>query len=142
MKKIMRLLITLFLILAALPALATKLPKANPVPGGIAVVPLDIESPTAPVVTYNDKRVMVAPNPEQDTQWLAITGIDLNAEKGKHQLVVETNPKKHIIDFEVKDKKYKSQHITIKNKRKVNPYKKDLERIKKEKKEIVASLSH
>ena len=138
----MRLLITLLLILVTLPALAAKLPKANPVPGGIAVVPLGIESVSAPVVTYNEKRVMVAPNPKQEKHWLAIAGIDLNAEKGKHQLVVETNPTQHTIDFEVKDKKYKAQHITIKNKRKVNPYKKDLERIKKEKKEIVASLSH
>lgn len=141
-KQSMRLLITLLLILITLPALAAKLPKANPVPGGIAVVPIGIESVTAPVVTYNDKRVMVAPNPNQKKHWLAIAGIDLNAEKGKHQLVVETNPKQHTIDFEVKAKKYKAQHITIKNKRKVNPYKKDLERIKKEKKEIVASLSH
>ena len=138
----MRLLITLLLILVTLPALAAQLPKANPVPGGIAVVPLGIESVSAPVVTYNEKRVMVAPNPKQEKHWLAIAGIDLNAEKGKHQLVVETNPTQHTIDFEVKDKKYKAQHITIKNKRKVNPYKKDLERIKKEKKEIVASLSH
>jgi murein DD-endopeptidase MepM/ murein hydrolase activator NlpD len=141
-KQNMRLLITLLLTLVTLPALATKLPKANPVPGGIAVVPLGIESVSAPVVTYNEKRVMVAPNPKQEKHWLAIAGIDLNAEKGKHQLVVETNPTQHTIDFEVKDRKYKAQHITIKNKRKVNPYKKDLERIKKEKKEIVASLSH
>ena len=142
MKTSTRLLITLLLTLTTFPTLATKLPKANPVPGGIAVVPLGIESKTAPVVTYNDKRVMVAPNPKQENHWLAITGIALTAEKGKHQLVVETNPKQHTIDFEVKNKKYKTQHITIKNKRKVNPYKKDLERIKKEKKAIVASLSH
>ena len=142
MKESMRLLITLLLILTTLPALAVKLPKADPVPGGIAVVPLGIESVTAPVVTYNDKRVMVAPSPKQEKHWLAIAGIALTAEKGKHQLVVETNPKQRTVDFEVKAKKYKTQHITIKNKRKVNPYKKDLERIKKEKKEIVASLSH
>ena len=141
MKMTIRTVISLLLILLAQPLLAAKLPKSEPVPGGIAVIPLGIESVSAPVVTFNDKRVMVAPHPEQQNHWLAITGIPLSAEKGKHQLMVETNPKQQVVSFQVKDKKYKTQHITIKNKRKVNPNEEDLKRIAEEKQEIVASLA-
>jgi murein DD-endopeptidase MepM/ murein hydrolase activator NlpD len=123
-------------------ALAVDIPKANPVPGGIAIVPLGVESATAPAVTYNDKRVMVAPDPDKPNHWLAITGIPLTAEKGRHQLTVKSNPKTVTVNFDVKHKKYKAQYITLKNKRKVNPYKDDMKRINKEKKEIQASLRH
>ncbi|WP_455223353.1 peptidoglycan DD-metalloendopeptidase family protein [Kaarinaea lacus] len=137
----MRLLITLVFILVSQTLLAVTLPKEAAVPGGIAIVPLGIESTSAPIVKFNDKRVMVTPDPKQENHWLAITGIPLSAEKGKHQLVIETNPAKKVVNFEVKNKKYKAQHITIKNKRKVNPNEEDLKRIKKEKQEIVASLA-
>lgn len=132
------------LILLLLPGLApaVTLPKANPVPGGIAVVPLGVQSATAPMVTFNDHRVMVAPDPKKQHHWLAITGIPLKAKKGEHQLIVKSNPKTLTVTFDVKPKKYKAQYITLKNKRKVNPYKDDLKRIKREKKEIVASLRH
>jgi len=119
---------------------AAELPKNNPVPGGIAVVPLGINSPSAPTVTYSDKRVMVAPDGKANNQWLAVVGIPLAAKPGKHELQVESNPKSQKVMFTVKKKKYKTQHLTIKNKRKVNPNQKDLERIGKEKKIIVASL--
>jgi murein DD-endopeptidase MepM/ murein hydrolase activator NlpD len=141
MKMTMRLLVTLLFVLTSQSLMAVTLPKAAAVPGGIAIVPLGIESASAPIVKFNDKRVMVAPDPEQKNHWLAIAGIPLSAEKGKHQLVVETNPEQKLVSFEVKDKKYKTQHITIKNKRKVNPNEQDLKRIKEEKQEIVASLA-
>ncbi len=141
MKMTTRLTIYLFLILLSPTLLAAKLPKAAAVPGGIAIIPLGIESASAPIVKYNDKRVMVAPDPEQKNHWLAITGIPLSARKGKHQLVVETNPKQRIVSFEIKDKKYKTQHVTIKNKRQVNPTGEDLKRIAKEQEEIIASLA-
>jgi len=141
MKMTMRLLVTLLFVLTSQSLMAVTLPKAAAVPGGIAIVPLGIESASAPIVKFNDKRVMVAPDPEQKNHWLAITGIPLSAEKGKHQLVVETNPAQKLVSFEVKDKKYKTQHLTIKNKRKVNPNEQDLKRIKEEKQEIVDSLA-
>lgn len=122
------------------PALAA-LPKSNPVPGGIAIVPLGINSTTAPIVTYNDNRVMVSPDSKDKSKWLAVVGIPLDAEPGKHQISVEGNPSRKMVSFTVKKKKYKSQHITIKNKRKVNPNKKDMERIIREKETIVKSLA-
>jgi murein DD-endopeptidase MepM/ murein hydrolase activator NlpD len=122
-------------------ALAAKLPKANPVPGGIAVVSLGITSEAPPVVKYNNKRVMVVPDPNHDKQWIAVTGIPLSAKKGKHSLVVETNPKQRKVTFKVKSKKYETQYLTLKNKRQVNPNEEDLKRIAREKKLTLEALA-
>jgi murein DD-endopeptidase MepM/ murein hydrolase activator NlpD len=116
-------------------------PRHNPVPGGIAVVPLPGNSSTPPVVHYADKRVMVAPDGEEKHTWVAIAGIPLEAEAGQGELKVKNGDGVQTVAFAIKDKEYEAQYITIKNKRKVNPYKNDLERIKKEKQEIVVALA-
>jgi len=139
--------LTLFIVLIAITftssvVLAAKLPRANPVPGGIALVPLEVESVHTPTVHYGDRRVMVVPDATKRNYWLAVTGINLSAKPGTHQLTVKTDNNKRTVSFEVQDKKYETQHLTIKNKRKVNPYKKDLTRIKKEKTTITKALAH
>lgn len=142
------------LILIALPnsVMALNFPKPNPVPGGIAVVSLDIDSDRAPVVTYNGNRVMVIedsqviagtdPASVSKPVWLAVTGIPLGAKPGQHKLTVVSQGQKQTVNFEIRDKAYETQHLTIKNKRKVNPNKKDLKRIGMEKKLINDALSH
>ena len=113
---------------------ATALPKQNAVPGGIAIINLNIPSGnTLPKVTFNKKRVMVKP---QENSWHAIVGIPLKTRPGKKFIKLKTDKNNKKYFFTVKSKKYKTQHLTIKNKRKVNPYKKDLKRIIKEKKII------
>jgi len=141
MKMTMRIIASLTLIMISQALMGASLPKASAVPGGIAIVPLGIESASAPVVKYNSNRVMVAPDPKQHNHWLAIAGIPLSAEKGQHHLIVETGPQQKRVSFKVKSKKYKTQHVVIKNKRKVNPNEEDLKRIQSEKQEIVDSLS-
>jgi len=136
------LIVSLSITLASSAVLAAKLPRANPVPGGIAVVPLGVESMQPPSVYYGDKRVMVAPDTDKHNHWLAVTGINLGAKPGTHQLTVTTENDRLSVSFDVQDKKYETQHLTIKNKRKVNPYKKDLTRIKKEKTTITKALAH
>ena len=123
-------------------AVANTLPKNNPIPGGIALVPLEVESPTKPKAYFNNNQVMVMENPKSAGQWVAVAGIPLGNEPGTNILEVEISNKKIEVPFMVQQFDYESQYITLKNKRKVNPYKKDLERIKKEKKEIVSALSH
>jgi murein DD-endopeptidase MepM/ murein hydrolase activator NlpD len=118
-----------------------NLPRHNPVPGGIAVVPLPVDSSTPPEVYYEDKRVMVAPNGDAQQSWVAIAGIPLEAKVGKQQLSVNTINGNQLISFHIKDKKYQTQYLKIKNKRKVNPNKKDMERIGKEKQEIQYALA-
>ena len=135
--------IPLFVACFMIPTLAWAfdLPRHNPVPGGIAWVPLPVNSSTPPQVYFQDKRVMVAPGSDNQHSWVAVAGIPLEAETGKQQLSVKTENGEVMVPFDIKNKKYQSQYLTIKNKRKVNPNKKDMERITKEKKEIHSALA-
>lgn len=123
------------LLFCALPAAA--LPRAEPVPGGVAVVPLAATDEPAPQVEYRDHRVMVL---RDGGHWQAVVGIPLGAEGGRHLLTVRGGGKEAKVAFQVRDKEYEAQYITLKNKRMVNPYKDDLDRIRREKKEILAAL--
>jgi murein DD-endopeptidase MepM/ murein hydrolase activator NlpD len=127
---------------AAFPTLSWSfnLPRASAVPGGVAIVSLPVQSDTPPKVYYHNKRVMVAPDGEGTHSWVAITGIPLGAKVGKQKLAVKTEHGDKTVAFNIKYKKYKSQYITIKNKRQVNPNKEDLKRIKKDTKEIHYAL--
>jgi len=106
---------------------ALALPRAHAVPGGIALINLSsIDSPK-PTVHMGNKEIMVRPH---DGRWQAVVGLSLTTPVGTNTIKV-TSVKQHakIIAFRVDDKRYPESHITIKNKRKVNPYKNDLNRI-------------
>ena len=112
---------------------ADSLPRNNSVPGGVAIIKLNIaRNSPAPHATFKKRRLMVK---EKNKLWHAIVGLSLNTKAGKYFITI-SNGKKY--PFTVKEKKYKTQYLTIKNKRKVNPTKKDIERIIKEKKIITA----
>jgi len=119
------------------------LPTHKPIPGGVAIIPIEnssLKQEVAPFVTYNKRRAMVVK--EKDT-WLAVIGIGLTAKTGRHAIKVK--PKGGIPytqHFIVKPMKYKSQYLTVKNKRHVNPNAADLKRIRENKKEIVGALTH
>jgi len=120
------------LLLTSQNSLADSLPKSNPVQGGIAIIDLNIPTTgKAPIAKFNKKRVMIK---SKNESWHAIVGISLNTKPGKYFIKVAN--KKY--PFSVLNKEYKSQYLTIKNKRKVNPTKKDIDRIIKEKKIIGA----
>lgn len=129
--------LTVFII-CLLPLVGYALPPHSPVPGGIAVIDLKSTSSTAPKVSYNNKRVMVL---RDEKGWHAVVGIPLAAQAGQHSITVkEHNPPPATISFSVRDKQYKTQHITVKNKRHVSPNKQDLDRIWREKKFIHKAL--
>ena len=109
--------------------------RENRVPGGIAIIPISkAHTMETPYVTYKHRRTVVI---DGSFIWYAIVGIPLTASPGEHSILIErSNNKPRTITFTVKPKEYEAQHITLKDKRKVNPYKKDLVRIKKEKKQI------
>ena len=113
-------------------------PKADPVPGGIAVVKLNSILQPAPEVYYGKRRILIRRNAQH---WEAVVGISLSAKVGIHQLKIKNAGKTSYREFSVAAKKYDTQHITLKNKRMVNPYAKDLERIRKEKKIILKALA-
>lgn len=112
---------------------AVALPSPDPVPGGIAivpVVPLNSTGLTPKTVYYKKRRVMLL---QSKQTWLAVVGIPLKSKPGQHTLnVTATNGKQWPVSFTVISKEYEKQYLTIKNKRMVNPNKKDLERIGKE----------
>lgn len=98
----------------------------KPVPGGVAVVDLG-PSGQAPNATWQGKPVLVVK--DQDARWLAIVGIPLTIKPGTSQQV---NSGGRSLPFVVASKKYPEQHITLKNKRQVNPNPDDLKRIEQE----------
>jgi len=121
---------SLFLILfLALPSLAQALPEKALVPGGIALLAMPGYK-AGTVVTFNNKQVAVFP---YKNNWIAMAGIPLGTKAGdyefsiKHHTGVTLNSKVTVVE-----KKYAEQHLTIKNKRMVNPSAEDMKRIGKE----------
>ncbi len=130
-----------FFWLTLIPVSATnsiELPRASSVPGGVAVIELPATGKQRPEAWYRDRKVMVVNNADH---WYAVIGIPLSAKPGKHAVTVKGATKKKIA-FPVSEKKYREQHLTIKNKRMVNPNADDLKRIRREKKEIVDAFNH
>ena len=114
-------------------------PRPDPVPGGIAIIELGANISAPVSAFYRKRQVLVRKLAEQ---WQAVVGIPLSAKAGIHTLrVVPANKKAYQREFLVHSKKYKEQHLTIKNKRKVNPTAEDMKRIRAEKKIIGSALS-
>lgn len=120
---------TILLLVTFISDSAVALPEQALVPGGIALLELPGHQQET-VVRFEGKRVAVFPY--EDT-WIAMAGISLNAKPGDHHFSIEhyrgTKPDTRIT---VIGKKYQEQHLTIENKRKVNPSDNDLKRISKE----------
>jgi murein DD-endopeptidase MepM/ murein hydrolase activator NlpD len=77
------------------------------------------------------------------TQWVAVVGIALSAASGRHWLLLKEKGKRDkSIPFRVRAKKYETQHITLKDSRRVDPSGSDLQRIQREQEEIGAALAH
>jgi murein DD-endopeptidase MepM/ murein hydrolase activator NlpD len=122
-------LVALLLLAFSIAAHAGAMPRAEAVPGGIAYVELG-PAEKAPQAYYGDKRIMVK---RQEGQWVALVGLPLTTKPGTHTLRVFIGKgKESTRSFKVSDKRYEEQHITLKDKRMVNPYANDLKRIRSE----------
>ncbi len=104
------------------------LPRESRVPGGIAIVPIPVQS-ASPTATFENRQVAVV---RDDKGWKAIVGIPLSVEPGAHVLKVESEGKALEVPFRVAEKQYRTQHLTIKNERQVSPNPDDLKRIQEE----------
>ena len=93
----------------------------KPVPGGVAVIDLG-SAAQAPKASYQGKPLLVV---KEQNNWLAIVGIPLTVKPGTQQISAGGRN----LNFSVGSKKYPEQHITLKNKRQVNPDPADLKRI-------------
>ncbi len=117
------------------------LPKVSAVPGGVVVIELATDNAgKKPTAYFNKKPLLVI---KKGNRWLAVVGIPLTATIGVQQIEQKTASGKIIRhDFTVNDKAYKTQRLTVTNKRKVNPYTEDMERIIREKKRTKKTLAH
>ncbi|MEN8204809.1 MAG: peptidoglycan DD-metalloendopeptidase family protein [Pseudomonadota bacterium] len=112
---------------------------STPVPGGIAVITLPADANPA-TARYRDRKILVTRN---DEHYIAVIGLPLATKSGRHYLKIKNQQgQSQSIGFQVEDKAYEEQHITIKDKRKVNPEKRDMERITRESKQIKSALRH
>ena len=120
---------TLLSLLLILPLMAQALPRHQPVPGGIALIPLGPAAKPRPQVRYRKQPAMVQ---AIDGQWTAIIGIPLGVKPGTQHIQVG----QQTLGFQVAAKDYPTQRLTIKNKRKVNPNEQDMQRIRRERRRI------
>jgi len=110
-------------------AFGATLPQPEPVPGGIAIVPLP-DSHVTPRAYFGHQRVMVV---RAEHGWLAIVGIPLDTKPGDYTLRTgDDGAANTTITFAIHDKQYETQRLTIKNKREVEPTADDLNRIRRE----------
>lgn len=128
------------LLLTSLAAAAQSdpLPTLAAVPGGVTTVPLG-EAASAPDVRYRGNKVMVL---RTQDEWVALVGIPLSVKPGRERLQVTLpDGSRQTRIFTVQDKQYRTQHLTIKNKRMVNPNAEDLKRIGADRQAINAALA-
>ncbi|QKT02712.1 peptidoglycan DD-metalloendopeptidase family protein [Ectothiorhodospiraceae bacterium 2226] len=114
-------------------------PAHDPVPGGVAVVPLEISGSRAPLVTYGERRVLVL---QREGRWHAVVGLPLSARPGVHRLELREGEQPQRIEFSVHDKDYPTQHITLSSNRRVNLSEADLARHQRERVKMDAALTH
>lgn len=133
MTKILTFTPSLYLFLLALVSSysAFALPEQALVPGGIALLQLpNYKADTK--IYFNKKRVAVFP---YENSWIAMAGIDLSSKPGDYEFSIRhANGLSLNTKVRIKYKKYDEQHLTIKNKRKVNPNAEDSKRIASERK--------
>ncbi len=115
-------------------AAGRSLPRENPVPGGIIILPVAPDSEPAPVVRYDSLRVMVVP---YAGKWQAIIGLPLSLTPGTQTVLVSgLEDQQREFSFTVQPKDYAEQRLTIKDKRMVEPSAEDLDRIAREQETI------
>jgi murein DD-endopeptidase MepM/ murein hydrolase activator NlpD len=124
----MRKALLLAVLLVPLAAVA-ELPQSSPVPGGIAIIALGPDNAPAPLVQFQQQRVLVV---RANGVWQAVVGLPLSLDTGEQQLAISEHGSARTLSFQVLPKQYETQYLTLANKRQVDPTAEDLERIARE----------
>lgn len=127
----------LMTVYCAFAAAVQALPAESRVPGGIAFVEVPGGS-EPPKVVFDGRRCAVV---RQGEKWIAVVGLPLAIKTGTHKLKVGGAQSAAEVAFEVADKSYRTQRLTIKNQRQVDPAPEDLQRISQEQARSDAALS-
>ncbi|MGH8455341.1 MAG: peptidoglycan DD-metalloendopeptidase family protein [Nevskiales bacterium] len=135
----MRFLFAFLLYSLPLSSHALELPQHRPVPGGVAVIEIARDTALVPKAWFEERRVITV---QDGNRWLAIVGLPLSQKTGKVALRLRIGDDDEKLKFEIQDKKYPEQRITVKNPRHVNPNKQDLARIARDSKRIGAAKHH
>ncbi len=121
---------SLLVLLLGVSVQAQPLPRENPVPGGIVILPVAPDTEPVPVVHYDNQRVLVV---SHAGKWQAVVGLPLSLAPGLQAIQVnDREQRQHEFSFTVRAKDYAEQHLTIKDKGMVEPSAKDLARIARE----------
>ncbi len=117
---------------------ASDLPRHDPVPGGVAHIPLaDTGFAPEQEIHFNGRTAMVR---EIDGEWIAVIGIPLSLGEGRHFVELrDGDDNRQRIHFDVRDKQYEEQRLQV-ERRMVHPSAEDLERIGRESRRIRTAL--
>lgn len=128
----LRICLRLALFVPALPLLAhASLPSSSNVPGGVAVVPLGsaLTGTDKPQTWLGGQPVLVTSDRDE---WYAVVGLPLDMTPGSHELSVKIGGETKAQPFVVNPKDYPEQHVTLKDKSKVELSATDLARAERE----------
>ena len=106
------------LLALSLPLFAQALPREASVPGGVALIrlaPVDAHG-KRPQAWFGEQAVMVVAD---QGEWVAVLGLPLDQPSGTHELRLNDGQSESHRRFEVRDKRYAEQRITLKNTSKV-----------------------
>src|SRR2546427_9125367 len=128
-----------FALAAAASASQGDLTLTAPVPGGVAIVCVGRAPGPAPQVVFDGQRVLVA---RAGDVWNAVVGLPLGLRPGAHELsVLEGERTARAIPFKVGRRDYETQHVTLANRRQVEPEPEDLRRIAREQESLIRAFS-
>lgn len=104
-----------------------SLPKQARVPGGVAIIELIAPQQQPPEVRYLGHRALVMKAPNKPNTWITVIGIPLSTQPGVQNIEIITADEQFTETFTVKNKKYPTENLKIKDQRKVTPSSEDYE---------------